>query len=405
MLEYRQLDWRLIGTTLALSLIGILLIMSAQYHADSEFARTYYLRQLIWLGVALLAFAVIIHLPYRLFDVTAYLFFIVTVGLLVLVLFVGSTRSGATRWFSLGPLNVAPSDIAKLAVLFVLARFFAYTKMAPASKRRLALSLMVTVVPMMLILKQPDLGTSLVFPVILFALWFWSGLSPLHLLLILSPIVSLVAASHWLAWSIYFAVLLTILFVTRPGMTFGILTVVANLAFGMVNPFIWNRLADYQRMRILSFIDPSRDARGAGYQIIQSKIAIGSGGFWGKGFLAGSQTRLDFLPERHTDFIFSVLGEEFGLWGSCVVLLLFGYLFYRGVRIAGKARSRFLSFVAFGAISIFFFQFLVNVGMTLGFMPVTGLALPFVSYGGTSLVLSWTLVGLLVKADYHWQEY
>jgi len=404
-LDYRQLDWRLIGAVLLLSLIGILLIMSAQYYADSDYAQNYFQRQLLWLAIALSVFTVVIHLPYRLFDVTAYLMYAVVLGLLVLVLFVGSTRTGATRWFSFGPINLAPSDIAKLTLIFALARFLAYTKLGSASKRRLALSFLLTMVPMMLILRQPDLGTAMVFPVILFGLWFWSGLSPLYLVLILSPIVSLITAWHWLAWSIYFAVLVSLLFIARPGMMFSVVTVVANLAFGMVTPFIWNRLADYQRLRILSFIDPGQDPRGAGYQIIQSKIAIGSGGIWGKGLLGGSQTRLDYLPERHTDFIFSVLGEEFGLWGALIVVFLFGFVVYRAVRIAAKARSRFLSYVAFGAMSIFFFQFLINVGMTLGFMPVTGLALPFLSYGGTSLVLSWTLVALLVKADYHWQEY
>jgi len=188
-------------------------------------------------------------------------------------------------------------------------------------------------------------------------------------------------------------------------MIFGIVIVIANLAFGMVTPFLWNKMADYQKLRILSFLDPGNDPRGAGYQIIQSKIAIGSGGLWGKGLFSGSQTRLDFLPERHTDFIFSVLGEELGLWGALIVIFLFGYILFRAVRIAGKCRSRFVSFVVFGSASIILFQLLVNIGMTLGVMPVTGLALPFVSYGGTSLVLSWTLVALLVLADYHWQEY
>ena len=264
---------------------------------------------------------------------------------------------------------------------------------------------MLTIIPMALILKQPDLGTSLVFPVVLLALWFWSGLSLLHLFLILSPLVSLLAASHWLAWAVYFAVLLTILFLLRPGMLFGIVAVVTNLASGIVTPFLWNRLADYQKLRILSFLDPGLDPRGAGYQIIQSKIAIGSGGVLGKGLLAGSQTRLDFLPERHTDFVFSVIGEELGLWGALIVIALFAFILYRAIRIAARCRSRFASYVVFGAASIFLLQLVVNVGMTLGIMPVTGLALPFVSYGGTSLVLSWTIVALLVSADYHWQEY
>ncbi|HOP07873.1 MAG TPA: rod shape-determining protein RodA [candidate division Zixibacteria bacterium] len=405
MLDYRELDWRLITAVLLLSLFGIVLIMSAQYSAESTYRQTYWLRQLLWLFIAMIVFAVVIHLPMRLLDFSAYPVYAVSIILLGLVLVVGSTRMGATRWFSLGPLNLAPSDIAKLAVLLALARFFAYTKLPPASKRRLAISAILILLPVALILKQPDLGTSLVFWVILFGLWFWSGLSPLYLILILSPIVSLVTAAHWLAWTLYFMALLVFLFMFRPGLSFSIVVVVANLATGIVMPFLWNRMADYQKQRILTFLDPSTDARGAGYQIIQSKIAIGSGGIWGKGIFAGSQTKLEFLPERHTDFVFSVLGEEFGLWGTLLVLGLFGYVIYRIIRIAGRCRSRFASNIAFGAAVVLVFQLFINIGMTLGFMPVTGLALPFLSYGGTSLVLSWTLIGMAVLADYHWQEY
>lgn len=405
MLNYRDLDWRVIGAALLLSMIGVLLIMSAQHHAESVYSQDFYLRQLLWLLLALVGFAAVIHLPLRLFDLTAYLFYGITLGLLVLVLVIGSSRMGAMRWLSFGPINVAPADIAKLAVVLALARFFAYTKLPPESKRRLALSAILTLLPVMLILKQPDLGTSLVFWIILFVLWFWSGLSPIYLVLILSPLASLVAASHWLAWALYFAVLLIFLFLSRPGMLFSVLVVVANLAYGIITPYLWNRAPEYQKLRILTFLDPGSDPRGAGYQIIQSKIAIGSGGIWGKGLLSGSQTRLDFLPERHTDFVFSVLGEEFGLWGALVVIILFGIIFYRAVRIAARCRSRFAAGITMGAAAVLLFQFFVNVGMTLGFMPVTGLALPFLSYGGTSLLLTWVLIGLIVSADYHWQEY
>jgi rod shape determining protein RodA len=406
MLNYRDLDWKLIGAVLLLSLIGVLLIMSAQYHADSSYRQTFYARQLLWLFFALIAFAVVIHLPMRLFDVGAYLLYGISLVLLVMVLLFGSSRLGeANRFFTFGPISLAPSDIAKVAFVLAISRFFAYTKLPVTSKRRLAISGLMCVVPVALILKQPDLGTALVFFVILFALWFWSGLSPGYLFLILSPLVSLVAASHWLSWAIYFAVLLVIIALVRPGAVMGILTVVLNLAFGVITPFMWGRLADYQKLRILTFLDPGRDPRGAGYQIIQSKISIGSGGTFGKGFLHGSQTRLEFLPERHTDFVFSVLGEEFGLWGSMIVLFLFGYIFYRAIRIAVRCRSRFMSNVVAGATAILFFQFVINVGMTLGIMPVTGLALPLLSYGGTALVLAWTLMGLIVSADYRWQEY
>lgn len=404
-LDYRQLDYKLIGAALLLSAIGILLIMSATYHADTAYEQAYFLRQALWLVIALVVFAVIIHIPLRAFDMTAYLLFAVSIGLLGLVLITGATRTGATRWFAFGPINLAPSDIAKVTMLFALSRFLAYTKLPVASKRRLAVSVLLTAIPMLLILRQPDLGTSLVFPVMLFGLWFSSGLSPWYMLLIVSPLISLIAASHWLVWAIYLVLLLVFLFLFRPGLLFSVVAVIANLSFGVITPFVWNRMADYQKLRILTFLDPGIDPRGAGYQIIQSKIAIGSGGILGKGFLNGSQSRLDFLPERHTDFIFSVLGEEFGLWGALLVLGLFGFIFYRAILLAQRCRSVFASHLVMGGATALLFQLLINVGMTLGFMPVTGLALPFLSYGGTSLVFCWTVIALMVSADYHWQEY
>ncbi len=404
-IKYSALDWKLIFAALLLTLIGVVLIMSAQHNASTEYQQNYYQRQLIWFAIAFFIFSVIVHIPPKLFDLLAYVIYGFSILLLILVLFVGSSKMGASRWFSFGPVSFAPSDLAKVAVLFALSRFLAYTKLSVASKRRMAITAFMVAIPFMLILKQPDLGTSLVFIVSLFVLWFWSGLSPMYLLLIISPIISLVTASHWLAWAIYFVLLLIFLFSTRPGLMFGVITVITNLAFGSVMPFLWIKLAEYQKLRILTFLDPGRDPRGAGYQIIQSKIAIGSGGIFGKGLLNGSQTRLDFLPEPHTDFIFSVLGEEFGLFGALILLFLFGVIFYRAIQIAIHCRSKFSSLLVMGSAGIIMFQFIVNIGMVIGIMPVTGLPLPFVSYGGTSLVLFWSLIGFMVAAEARWQEY
>jgi rod shape determining protein RodA len=292
-----------------------------------------------------------------------------------------------------------------VALLVALSRFLAYSKSPPESTRRLFISLALAAIPFALILKQPDLGTSMVLVVLLFSLWLWSGLSPFYIILMISPLISLLAAFHWITWIIYLVLLILFLLALRPGFLFGFVTLIANLAFGTITPFVWNRLAEYQKLRILTLLDPGHDARGAGYQIIQSKIALGSGGLFGKGYLGGSQSQLKFLPERHTDFIFSVLGEEFGFVGTVAVVAIFGFIFYRGIKVASRCRSKFASNLAWGAVTILFFQFLVNVGMTLGFMPVTGLPLPFLSYGGTSLVLSWSLIGFLVLADYYWTEY
>ncbi|MBK7143181.1 MAG: rod shape-determining protein RodA [bacterium] len=401
-IRYRELDWKLIGAFLALTLIGIATIYSSQHNTNDVYRQSFYLRQIVWLFIAFGAFLAVLHLPQRLFDGGAYAMYIIAVVLLAAVLVVGHTRLGATRWFDFGPISFSPSDLAKLAILLTLARFFAYTRLPVSSKRRLAISAILVAIPMMLILKQPDLGSSLIFPVILIALWFWSGLSPWYLLLIMSPFVSMVAAYYWLSWAIYLVALMIFLAVIRPGIVLAIFIMLVNLGFGMVTPFVWEKLEDYQKNRILTFLNPGHDPRGAGYQIIQSKIAIGSGGVIGKGYLEGSQARLEFLPERHTDFIFSVLGEEFGLLGSLAVVGLFTFAFYRCLRIAVRCRSRFASFVVVGCTAVLFFQFVVNVGMVLGMMPVTGLPLPFVSYGGTALLVSWVFVGMIVASEYHW---
>ena len=282
-IEYRHLEWRLIIVALALSILGIVLIYSAQFDATTGKSLNFYYKQIIWLAVALFGLAVLIHLPLRLIDFFCYLLYGLALVLLLLVLYIGHSKYGAARWFSLGPVNVTPSDIAKLALLLTLSRFLAYTKLPPESKRRLFISAALTIVLILPILKQPDLGTSVVFAVLLFSLWFWSGLSPVYIILIVSPFISLLAAFHWITWIIYLVLLITLILFLKPGFIFGFFTVAANLAFGVITPFFWNRLADYQQQRILTFLDPGRDPRGAGYQIIQSKIALGSGGLFGKG--------------------------------------------------------------------------------------------------------------------------
>lgn len=404
-IQYRALDWKLLLAVAALTAIGIGLIYSAHHYSGSELRQGYYLKQIMWFAISLFTAAIVFHIPLKLFDAGSYVFYGFSILLLISVLVFGTTRLGATRWFDFGQFSVSPSDIAKLALMLALARFFSYTRGSPLSGRNLAASLIITLVPVALILKQPDLGTSLVFFALMIGAWMWSGLSPGYLALLLSPLVSLIASADTLAWALYFAALLGLIFFLRPGLIFGSITVAINLACGIVTPFVWNSLHNYQRLRILTFLDPGQDPRGAGYQIIQSRISIGSGGLTGKGFLNSTQSRLEFLPERHTDFVFSVLGEEFGFLGSLIVLGLFAFLLFRMVRIALRCRSKFSSYIVFGAATIILFQVFVNIGMTIGITPVTGLPLPFLSYGGTSLVFNWTLIALALAADNAWQEY
>jgi rod shape determining protein RodA len=263
----------------------------------------------------------------------------------------------------------------------------------------------IVAIPAGLVLIQPDLGSSLVFFAIVIAMLFWSGLNIGMIVLIVSPIISVVSAFHWITWAVFYFLLLILIYAVRPKLIQSVFFAFANLVVGMITPIMWNKLHTYQKMRIISFLDPSQDPQGAGYQIIQSKIAVGSGGFFGQGFLQGTQTRLSFLPEQHTDFIFSVLGEQFGLLGCSIVLALFVILFYRGFSVALKARNQFLSYAACGITSVMVFQVVINLGMTVGLMPVTGLPLPFLSYGGSSLIFFWLCIGLLMAINRDWQEY
>jgi rod shape determining protein RodA len=401
--QVRNSDPILIGSAVALTGIGVLLIFAAQYNDPDPGQRGYWSRQLLWCLVALIGFVIAIKIPLRFHEVFAYVYLGGVAALLAGLLFLESVVGG--RWISLGPAYLQPSEIAKIAVLVALSRYLAYLK-RPLFNWRPMLMVALIVGPIsLLVLKQPDLGTALVFFVMTLILLFWGGVPAVGLFFLLSPLCSLILAFNWIALTAFIAVLLAALMWVRPRLHLAILIVTINLAFGVITPMMWGQLRPYQQKRILVFLNPGADPRGAGYQIIQSKVAIGSGGFWGKGYLQGTQTGLHFLPAKHTDFVFSVCGEEFGFVGATVLLALFWAYLWRAIMIGNMARSRFGRFLAVGAAGIVIFQVLVNVGMTLGLMPVTGIPLPFVSYGGTSLVLFWFLTGLIVNVRRNWQEY
>jgi len=402
-LKTDDFDFKLFVTALLLSLIGILLILSAKHASPNE--QNLFLRQLLWLFLSLITTVIIFMIPLRFHEIFAYLYYLLALVLLVTVFFIGTTRLGATRWFELGGMTFQPSEWAKIATIFALARYLSYTKRSFYSILWIGAVIVIGFIPLLLVLRQPDLGTSFVFLAIVLSMLYWAKVPLLFIFLIFSPLISLIAGFHWLSWGIFFLLLIYLLyrFRTRILFTFGVLML--NLTFGILTPLLWNRLHDYQKLRVLVFLDPNRDPLGAGYQIIQSKVAIGSGGVWGKGFLHGSQTKLAFLPMQHTDFIFSVVGEEIGLIGSLIFLAFFFYLVFRGISIASKSRNSFNSYVAFGLTSVFAFQGIVNLGMAMGLLPVTGIPFPLVSYGGSSLLMSWVSVGLLLAIHSKWTEY
>jgi len=398
-----DLDYILIFSALALSLIGIAFIYSATYHSTETGGLLYHQRQLIWLVAALIMAAIAYFVPLKVHEAMAYVYYLVALVLLAAVLLIST--NGTARWFNFGSFAIQPVEITKVALCLALSRFLAYRRGKLHRFREIFVSMIIVAIPTLLVIKQPDLGSSLVGLAIFLGLLVWTGMPISRVILVVSPVLSIVTAFHWLSWAIFFFAFILLLYISRPRLLPSLIYFVINLVLGMATPILWNRLHEYQRLRILTFLDPGQDPAGAGYQIIQSKIAIGSGGFWGKGFMESTQTKLDFLPAQHTDFIFSVIGEEKGFIGAFIVLILFATIIYRGFRIAFKVRNNFYGFVAAGLTTAIMFQMIINIGMTIGLMPVTGLPLPFISYGGSSLLFFWGIIGLLLAINRDWQEY
>lgn len=315
--------------------------------------------------------------------------------LLVVVLFTGDSIKGSQRWIELGLFQFQPSEFAKLGVIVTLA---ALLHDRPArTVRQVCVVLGVLAVPFALVFKQPDLGTALVFGAICIGMLYWGGARLSWLVLLVSPLISAILYALWLpAWIGWTLVIGGIAFRSlswRMSACVGALAV--NFLAGGLGQVFWHILKPYQQQRLVVFLDPSGDPLGSGYHIIQSEIAIGAGGFWGRGFFQGTQTQLNFIPEQHTDFIFSALGEEWGFLGALVLLALFFGLFWRLLIVARTASDDFGSLLASGVFAMLLFQTVVNIGMTIGLAPVTGIPLPFVTFGRSFLITCFTALGIV----------
>ena len=391
----RELDLGLVLATAAIIACGVTMVYSA---AGSGLWRHQALVAIVALTVAL----AVAYLPTTAFYEMAYPVYAASVVSLLLVLVWGSGEPA--RWLALGPLRMQPSEFAKIGVILALARFLADRSAEQSGRpRMIGQALLLPALPMLLVRHQPDLGTAVSYGAAFVPMLYWAGLRPLYIFFLLAPALSVFFSFEPL-WQDRAPVIFALFIIAssaviqaqlaRLWMTFTMLFV--NLSAGLATALWTNLLHDYQKARILTFLDPESDPLGAGWNIIQSKIAIGSGGPTGRGFLQGTQTNYEFLPVAHTDFIFSVIGEEFGFLGGAVILLLFLFIICRCLHIATLANSRFSSLLAVGLASMLTFHVFVNVGMTIGVMPITGLPLPFLSYGGSSLLTNCFAVGLLL---------
>ena len=357
----RRTDLTLIAAAAAIVIMSLVIIGSATHVNTPSDERYWFVqRQGISIIVDIALAAFLMNFDYKILQRYGNHFYVFNLILLILVMLVGQTALGAQRWIALGPISIQPSEFSKLIMIIALAAMMekrgkieSLSDVAPVAGYVL--------VPFLLVLKQPDLGTSLVFLAIFFGMVFVAGLR----LRILAGIFGLGLAAM---------------------------------------PVLWHFLKDYQKMRIMVFMDPNVDPLGAGYHIIQSKIAIGSGLLFGKGLFGGTQSQLNFLPENHTDFIFSVVGEELGFVGCAVLLLLYLIVLWRGIRIAQDASDTFGRLLAVGITSMIAFHVLVNVGMTMGIMPVTGIPLPLMSYGVSSLTTNIMAIAILLNIQLRRQK-
>ncbi|HEU4928186.1 MAG TPA: rod shape-determining protein RodA [Candidatus Krumholzibacteria bacterium] len=411
----RDFDWVIVLCVACLSGIGLAVVYSVSQSVGEVSAvamhGTHFARQLIWLGAGVLIMLIAFAVPFRMFESLAFASYAVCLIMLVVVLMLPA-RGETQRWFIIGPLAIQPSEFTKVAVILVWARILSTHRADPNKLRTLIPVFILFIVPFLLVLKQPDLGTAMVFAGIVMPVLFWRGFRGLHILFLLSPIVSSILIIYgenvthnpW-PFGIFIVLILIVAYMRRAFLVESISLVVANVGIGLFLPALWAHLKPYQQRRVTNFLDPDSDKLGAGWQVIQSKIAIGSGGFGGKGYLEGTQKALEYLPAKHTDFIFSVLGEELGFVGAFAVLVLFAILITRALMIAQKAKSEFAATLCVGIASYFAFQVFVNIGMTSGIAPVAGIPLPFVSYGGSSMLVSCFLVGLLLNCAVRWGEY
>lgn len=347
---YYHIDWAMVGALVALCLIGLAQI----YSATGGPTRIYY-TQIYGMLLGVVALAVCLAIDYRSLADKSHLIYIGIVLLLVYVLFFGAVRGGSRRWIDLGPFNLQPSEFAKAAVALVLAKFFGESRRSAPTRSDLLIAGAITAVPLLIIMRQPDLGTAATLLPVLFAIAYVAGM-PMRL--------------------------------------FGIIALVGVL----LAPVGWKfALKDYQRERISTFLDPSQDARGAGYQQIQARITTGSGGLWGKGFMKGTQGQLRFLPVAHNDFVFSVLAEEHGFAGVLATLGLYLFVILRALEAARLAKDRLGAYLVLGVLASFTFQVIYNVTMAAGLAPVKGLTLPLMSYGGSSMIATLAAFGLILN--------
>jgi rod shape determining protein RodA len=391
-----KFDFGLFLPALILFGFGLLAIYSST--VNNTFAQENFQRQVVWGVVAFIVFFITYSLPTNIFKSLAAPSYLVSLFLLMAVLVIGRQISGSKSWLVLGSFGFQPSELAKISTIMAISAYLSRNNSNIDSFKDIFITLAIGFTPVLLILMEPDMGTSIVFMGMILMMFFWKGISSFSLFVVLSPAFIAVAAIFGTLYFILALLLVIILLITfKRDLFFSASIFAIGLSSGFFADFVYHALSPHQQRRIQSFLDPNADPLGAGYNTIQAKVAIGSGGLTGKGFLAGNQTQLQFIPEQWTDFAFCVIGEEFGFIGSIIVISIFLIFFLRILKLTYNTKDEFLSLTSIGILSVFLIHFIINMGMVVGILPVIGIPLPFISYGGSSLLVNMFMLGILAN--------
>ena len=401
--NYKDASWIILLLPLVLSSIGLVALNSISYQNNASLINPF-TKQLFFLLFALFAFLLSFITPK--YIIHKYSFIIYGFGIIIVILpFFSPMHAGTHRWLDIGlPFNFQPSEFAKIFSIIALSRYLSDHNLKMKRFKSVFWPIVIVLIPALIVLNQPDLGTALVMLSPVLPMLYWAGARPFYLFLLVAPLLSILTAFNVVVFSLWAFLIGVIIFYSRTKIIAAASYFFGNIFFGLFARPIWDMLSPYQQKRVLTFLYPEKDPLGAAYQIIQSKTAIGSGGLLGKGWGEGTQTHLKFLPVQESDFILSVIGEEFGFVTIAIILIIFGYLINLIVRNSFLSKDRFSSLLLLGIGTLLLAHLFVNTAMTVGLIPVKGLPLPFISSGGTFLITSYIMIGLIMRFSIHYSD-
>ena len=402
--SFSELPFKIIWSVLFLTFIGLITLYSISQHHQGPMLLNPFKKQLLFLIPALLICFLIICIPRYSIHKYSYAFYFI--GIIIVVLpFFNISHAGTYRWLDFGlPFTIQPSEFAKVFTVIALARYLSDNTLRMKRFTSIIIPIFFAFIPTFIVMNQPDLGTSIVMMAPVLPMLYWAGAKPFYLFLILAPVLSMLTAFNSLVFTLWAIILGGVIFFSRTRIVMSLFLFFGNIFLGLLSPLMWNSLSTYQQNRILTFINPEKDPLGAAYQIIQSKTAIGSGGLFGKGWGAGTQTHLKFLPVQESDFILSVIGEEMGFFMILLILYVVGYLITQIVKKSYNSKDRFSSLALIGIATIVLAHVFVNTAMTVGLIPVKGLPFPLISAGGSFLISTYIMIGLVLKLSINYTD-